>query len=311
MKRLKIIYMGTPEFSVPILEALIDHHDVVLVVTQPDKAIGRDQQIKYPPIKEIALKHGIEVFQPNKLKDQWKPLLSVKADYIITCAYGQIVPNEILEKYKNHCINIHASLLPKYRGGAPIHRAIMHGEFETGITIMEMVERLDAGDIIASKAIEITDYDNVGTIHDKLSLLGRDFILEILPNIDNLPRIKQDEVDATFAFNIDRKAEHIDFSKSKRDVYNKIRGLNPWPVAHTIFGNKEMKVYEAYMKENRYYDKVDGEVVAIYEDGIGVKVKDGEIVLTKIRPEGKNTMTVKDYLNGIEDKQSLIGKVFM
>lgn len=311
MKQLKIIFMGTPDFAVPVLEALNDHHNVILAVTQPDKPIGRDKEIHSNPIKRFALKHDIEVFQPVNLKDQFKTLLTMKADYIITCAYGQMVPNEILDKYKNRCINIHASLLPKYRGGAPIHRAIMMGEFETGITIMEMVERLDAGDMIVQKTIEITDYDNVGTMHDKLSLLAKQLIIEVLPGLHKMPRTRQDEVGATFAFNIDRKAEHINFDKPKRTVYNHIRGLNPWPIGYAMFGNKEMKIYESYMKENRYYDKVPGEVVEIYTDGIGVNTHDGEIVLTKIQVEGKKIMDVKDYLNGIEDKQSLIGKVFM
>ena len=308
MKRLKIIFLGTPEFSVPILQSLIDHHDVILVVTKPDKAVGRGLQVRFSPIKELALKHDIEVFQPVKLRDQWKPIVALKPDYVITCAFGQLVPNEILNKFPHRCINIHASLLPKYRGGAPIHRAIMQGEFETGISIMEMVERLDAGDYMAQRSIPISDYDTVGTMHDKLSELGRQLILDVLPDLHKMPRIMQEEVNATFAFNIDRKAEHLDFGKTKREVYNHIRGLNPWPVAYMVLGNKEIKVYEAYIKNENHYGKVEGEIVAIYPDGIGVKVRDGEIVLTKIKPEGKSAMAVKDYLNGV-DKQSLIGKV--
>jgi len=311
MKRLKIVFMGTPSFSVPVLESLIDHHEVILVVTQPDKEIGRDREMQYPPVKEVALKHGIEVFQPVALKDNWKSIINLKPNYIITCAYGQMVPSELLDKYPHHCINVHASLLPKYRGGAPIHRAIMRGEYETGITIMEMVERMDAGDIIAQRSIEITDYDNVGTMHDKLSLVAKDLLIDVLPTIDSMPRKRQNEVEVTNAFTINRKDEHISFDNPKRGIYNHIRGLNPWPVGYALLSNKEIKIYESYMKEGQHYDKVPGEIIEIYEDGIGVNTRDGEIVLTVIQPEGKKKMTVKDYLNGIENKQSLIGKVFM
>lgn len=310
MKRLKIIFMGTPTFSIPILEGLIDNHDVILVVTQPDKVVGRDKKLHHTYVKKIALKHGVEVFQPVNLKKECKWIIDLKPDYIITCAYGQIIPNEILEAFPHRCINVHASLLPKYRGGAPIHRAIMRGEYETGITIMEMVSRLDAGDIIAQSKIAITDYDNAGTMHEKLSILGRDFLLEILPNIDNMPRTRQNEIESTNAFNITREDEHLNFDTAKRGVYNYIRGLYPWPQAYALLNNKEIKILESYIKDDMHYDKVSGEIVAIYPDGIGVNTRDGEIVITKVKPEGKGEMLVKDYLNGLNDKQKLIGKVF-
>lgn len=310
MENIKIVFMGTPMFSVPILEGLIDNYNVVGVVTQPDKIVGKNKKTSFTPVKECALKHNIKVFQPDKIKNDFKNVLDLHPDIIITCAYGQMIPNEILEYPKYGCINVHASLLPKLRGGAPIHHAIIDGYDKTGVTIMYMVQKMDAGDIISSKEIKINEDDNVGKLHDKLSLLGKELLLETLPNIisGNISRTPQNEEKVTYAWNIKREEEIIDFNKTSRQVFNHIRGLNPFPGAYSILDGKVLKIYEAKIGNSK--GKIPGEIIKIYKDGIGVSTLDGEIILTQIKPFGKKLMSVKDYLNGIKDKENLIGKRF-
>ena len=216
---MKVIFMGTPDFAVPVLEGLIENYEVILVVSQPDKKVGRKQELKNTPIKEVALKHNIPVFQPIKIREDYDEIIKLNPDIIVTCAYGQIIPKVILDCPKLGCINVHASLLPKLRGGAPIHKAIIDGYKTTGITIMYMDVKMDDGDIISQKEIEILDSDNLESLHDKLSVLGKELLLETLPSIINgtNERIKQDEAEVTFAYNIKREEEHIDFNKSTRE----------------------------------------------------------------------------------------------
>jgi methionyl-tRNA formyltransferase len=307
MKDLKVVFMGTPGFSVPLLKALIENCTVVGVVCQPD----RDDN-KLPPTKEIALQYNIPVFQPEKIRDNYQAVIDFHADIIITCAYGQIIPKAILDTPRFGCINVHASLLPKLRGGAPIHHAIINGYSKTGITIMFMNERMDAGNIISQKEIEILPTDNVGILHDRLSLLGRDFMLETLPDIisGNINPIKQNEMDATFAPTIKRENEHIDFSKSSYATHNLIRGLNPWPGAYCMLENKILKVWDSRVSYEVYPTNFNGEIVRLYEDGIGVKDENGEIILTEVQLEGHKRMSTKDFLNGLKNRDLLIGKIF-
>ncbi len=311
MKKIKVVFMGTPLFCIPILEGLIENYDVMGVVTQPDKEIGRHKEIKYSPVKELALKNNIQVFQPPKIRKDFAPIIALNPDLIVTCAYGQIVPKELLDFPKYGCINVHASLLPKYRGGAPIHRAIMGGEEKTGITIMFMDEHMDTGDIIATSEVLIDDKDTVGTLHDKLSILGRDLLLETIPNIINnkINPIHQDDNEASYAPIIKREDELLDFNKPAFAIYNQIRGLNPFPGSYAVLDGKSIKIYAATIKDNIYTTKKNGEIVRIYPDGLGVSTSDMEIILTEIQIEGKRKMTVKEYLNGI-NKEELIGKVF-
>lgn len=311
-KEVKIVFMGTPEFAVPILEGLIEKYNVRAVVTQPDKQVGRNGKIAFSPIKEKALDNTILVLQPNKIKDEIDSIIALKPTLIITCAYGQILPRELLVYPTYGCINVHASLLPKLRGGAPIHHAIIDGYKKTGVTIMHMSPRMDEGDMIAQTEIDIKDTDTANTLHDKLKILGRDLLLEVLPSIidKSSSRIKQDENDVTYGFNITRADEKLDFNKNTRQVYNKIRGLNSWPGAYTTFMSKIIKVWECYITENSYPDKINGQITNIYSDGIGVKVSNGEVVFTVIQPEGKNKMKASDYVNGLKDKNILIGKIF-
>ena len=308
---MRIVFMGTPDFSVPVLEGLIENYNVVGVVSQPDKEVGRKRILTPTPTKEVALKHNIPVIQPIKIRKEYQEVLDLKPDLIVTCAYGQIIPKEILDCPKLGCINVHGSLLPKLRGGAPIHHAIIDGYDETGITIMYMDEAMDSGDIISQRSIKIEDSDTVGILWDKMSLLGRDLLLETLPSIINgtNDRIKQDESLVTFGLNIKREEEHIDFNKSSREVFNQIRGLNPWPSANAILDDQEMKIYSSIIGDRTFNNKSNGEICDVTKKGISVKTLDGEIILTDIKPFGKKRMDAYSYVNGV-GKDNLIGKVF-
>ena len=310
-EELRIVFMGTPDFAVPILEGLIKNYKVKAVVTQPDKPVGRGGKIAKSPIKLLAEKHMILVEQPENIKDDWQSIISFHPNLIITCAYGQIIPRELLVYPKYGCINVHASLLPKLRGGAPIHRAIINGHKKTGITIMYMSPKMDQGDMIAQEEIEILDNDTAETLHDKLSIIGRDLLLDTIPKIidGTALRIKQNEDEATYGYNISKEDEKIDFNKNRKQIYNQIRGLNSWPGAYCMFEGKRLKVWESKIGDGNYSNLINGQIVKIYNDGIGVKVENGEIILTVIQPEGKSKMKVSDYLNGIKNKEEMIGKI--
>ena len=307
---MKVVFMGTPDFSVPVLQSLIDNYEVVGVVSQPDKKVGRHLELKNTPIKELALKYNIPVFQPEKIKLDYQFILDLNPDIIITCAYGQIIPKEILDYPRLGCINVHASLLPKYRGGAPIHWSIINGDKKTGITIMYMDVGMDTGDIISQEEIEILDSDNLESIHDKLSMLGAELLINTLPSIidGTNDRLKQDESKVTFAYNIKREEEHIDFNKTSREVFNLIRGLSPIPSSNAIIFGEEMKILESKIGMNTY-SGVCGEIVDIIKEGIVVKTIDGSIILTRIKPFGKKLMDATSYVNGI-GRNKLIGEVF-
>ncbi len=310
-KKLRIVFMGTPEFSVPVLEGLIENYQVVGVVTQPDKEVGRHHEIKPTPVKEVALKNNILVLQPQRIKKEYQEILGLNADLIVTCAYGQMIPKEILDAPKYGCINVHASLLPKLRGGAPIHRAIINNETRTGITIMYMVEKMDAGDILAQEETPIFKEDNVGILHDRLSKMGAKLLIETIPDLINgkIKPIPQKEEEVTYAWNIKREEEKIDFNQRTIDIYNQIRGLNPWPGGYALLEGKVVKIYEARISDSFFTTKKNGEIGKIYEDGIGVSTKDGEIIITKLQPSGKRKMLAKEYLNGVHE-EDLLGKVF-
>ena len=306
----KVVFMGTPDFSVPILKGLIDNYNVVGVVTQPDKEVGRKQEIAFSPIKKLAIENNITVVQPVKVRIDYQEVLDLEPDIIVTCAYGQIIPKEILDYPKYGCINVHASLLPKLRGGAPIHRAIMNGETKTGITIMYMDEGMDTGDIISMEEVEIPNDMCVGELHDILSELGSKLLLKTLPSIldGTCNRIKQNNDEATIGRIIKREDEYLDFNDSTKNIYNKIRGLSPYPSSYSTLDGKIFKFYNSRVGESKKSGEC-GEIINIYKDGIGVKTEDGEIILTDIKPEGKKRMDVTSYLNGV-DKEGLIGKIF-
>ncbi len=306
MKDLSVIFMGTPDFSVPVLNSLIANTKVILVVTKIDQKVGRHQEISFSPIKKVALENNIPLFQPIKIKEDYQVILDLKPDIIITCAYGQIIPKAVLDCPKYGCINVHASLLPKYRGGAPIHHAILNGEEKTGITIMYMNEGMDTGDIIVKEETPILDNDNVGSLFDKLSILGSNLLIKTLPSIidGSCSRIKQDDTLATYAPTLKRADEKLDFGKTTLEVFNKVRGLNPWPLSYMILNGEETKVLECE-KSYENFGKHPGEVTRVLKDKIGIKTLDGEILITKIKPYGKKAMLVKDYLNGLKDKTKI------
>lgn len=309
MKDKKVIFMGTPDFAVPVLKKLIENTNVILVVTQPDKKVGRHQEVISTPIKKVALENNIPVFQPEKIKEDYQIILDKKPDIIITCAYGQIIPSVLLETPEYKAVNVHASLLPKLRGGAPLHKSIIYGYEETGITIMYMSEKMDAGDIIEQESIKITDEDNVGSIHDKLSIIGADLLIKTLPSIFSKTnkRIKQNESEVTYAYNVTREEEKIDFNKTAREVFNQIRGLYPYPVAYTSLNENIIKITKSKLSSST--EGNIGEITSITKEGITVKCKDQSIIITKLKPSGKKEMDATSFVNGY-GKEKLLGEYF-
>lgn len=300
----KLIFMGTPDFAATVLEGLLDdaNYDVLAVVTQPDRAVGRKKEIKMTPVKEVALAHNLPVYQPEKMSgsDEMAELMTLGADGIVTAAFGQFLPTKLLDSV-DFAVNVHASLLPKYRGGAPIHYAIINGDKEAGVTIMEMVKKMDAGDMIAKASTPITDEDNVGTMFEKLAVIGRDLLLKTLPDYiaGNIKPEPQDESKATFSPNITPEEERIDWNKSAREVFNHIRGLYPWPVAHTLLDGKRFKIYEASLAEGQGQP---GQIIEKGKKTLVVATGDGAISLKTVQSAGKPRMSVVDFLNGVGRK---------
>lgn len=295
--------MGTPDFSVGVLERLInDGYEIVGVVTQPDRPVGRKRILTPPPVKVTAEKHGIPVLQPEKIRvdSEVDKVLALNPDLIVTAAFGQILPNRLLEAPKYGCINVHASLLPELRGGAPIHYAIMQGKAKTGVTIMYMVEKLDAGDMLSKVEVPIEETDHTGSLHDKLSKAGAQLVSETIPKLLNgeITPIKQNEEDATFAFNIKREQELIDWTKEGEAIYNHIRGLHPWPVAYTLLNGTVLKVWWGEKVKNAKQG-IAGEVLDIEKDGFVVKTgNDTAIKITDLQLAGKKRMTAEQMLRG-------------
>ncbi|WP_346235547.1 methionyl-tRNA formyltransferase [Lysinibacillus telephonicus] len=305
-----VVFMGTPAFSVPILRMVHEEgYEVLAVVTQPDRPVGRKRVLTPPPVKDEAIRLGLHVIQPEKLRDssELDEILSLNPDIIITAAFGQILPKKLLDAPRLGCINVHASLLPKYRGGAPIHQAILDGEEKTGVTIMYMAEKLDAGDIISQREIAIEETDDTGSMFDKLSILGRDLLKDTLPLIveGKNERLKQDETKATFAHNISREQERIDWSKDARTVFNQVRGLSPWPTAYTTFQGDNVKVWAAKMGLTST-NAEPGEVIKINKDSFEVAAGDGKsIAILELQPAGKKRMTAEEYLRGTGSKLAI------
>jgi methionyl-tRNA formyltransferase len=299
----RVVFMGTPDFSVPVLRRLIeDGYDVIAVVTQPDRPVGRKRILTPPPVKAEALKHNIPVYQPEKIRQsqELEQILDLKPDLIVTAAFGQILPKQLLVAPKYGCINVHASLLPELRGGAPIHYAIIQGKQKTGITIMYMVEKLDAGDILTQVEVPVTETDTVGTLHDKMSVAGADLLSVTVPKLLNgeITPIPQNDDEATFAWNIKREQEKIDWSKKGKDIYNQIRGMNPWPVAYTTFDGAVMKVW-ASEKTSHTGSQEPGTIINLEEDSLVVATGDETAIkITELQPAGKKRMDAKQFLLG-------------
>lgn len=307
----KIIFMGTPDFSVSVLRRILtDGYEVIAVVTQPDRPVGRKRVMTAPPVKVEAEKHGIPVFQPEKIRreEELEPILDLKPDLVVTAAFGQILPKALLDAPPFGCINVHASLLPELRGGAPIHYSIIQGKTETGITIMYMAEKLDAGDIISKVVVPIDERDTVGTLHDKLSEAGSNLLSETLPKIlsREIEVIPQNDSEATFAPNIKREQERIDWSKPGEVIYNQIRGLNPWPVAYTELEGDVLKVWWGE-KFSTDVQTEPGTIISLEDDGLVVGTgNQTAIKITELQPSGKKKMTGEQFLRGANNQ--ILGK---
>ncbi|MEG0592898.1 MAG: methionyl-tRNA formyltransferase [Coprobacillus sp.] len=306
MDNKRIVFMGTATFSLEVLKMLIEEkYNVVGVVSQPDRYVGRKKVLTMPDVKVEALKHDIQVIQPQRIKEDYQAVLDLKPDLIITAAYGQIIPKIILDAPSLGCVNVHASLLPMYRGGAPVHQAIIDGQEKTGVTIMYMVAKMDAGNIISQVETKIEETDTLGILYDRLSVIGAKLLKETLPSIieGTNQSIVQDESLITYAPTLSRDDERIDWSLTARDIFNKVRGMDPWPGSYTTYEGKTVKIWcgrahncENAVKHHAHQD--NGTVVKIFKDAIGVKVNDGVFLITEFQLEGKKRMSVKDYLNG-------------
>ncbi|WP_188647611.1 methionyl-tRNA formyltransferase [Marinithermofilum abyssi] len=294
--------MGTPDFAVPSLHMLMDKgYEVVGVITQPDRPVGRKRVLTPPPVKVAAEKMGLPVFQPERLREPEAVarFLAMKPDLVVTAAYGQLLPEEVLRAPKHGCINVHASLLPKYRGGAPIHHALINGEKETGVTIMYMVKELDAGDILSQQAIPITDEDDVGTLHDRLAKVGADLLAKTLPPLleGTIQPIPQNPAEVTYAPNIRREDEKIDWTRPARDLFNQVRGLRPWPVAFTLWKGKPLKIWRALVLETETMEP-PGTVLRVDEAGVVVAAGENALLIKELQPAGKKRMTADQFARG-------------
>lgn len=299
---MNIIFMGTPEFSVPSLKRLIEEHTVSAVFTQPDRPKGRGNKISISPIKEEALKNNIPVFQPVKIKNDSESIDIIRKlnpDFIIVVAFGQILPKDILEIPKYGCINLHASLLPKYRGAAPINWAIINGESKSGNTTMLMDVGLDTGDMLLKSEVEIDDKMNAGNLHDILMKDGAELLIKTIKGIseEKITPQKQDHSKSCYAPMLDKVVSKIEWNNESKVILNKIRGLNPRASALTNYKNTTVKIYEAIISNNKS-DKMPGTILEVSKDGIEVSTKDGGIIITKIQFPGGKPMTTGEYIRG-------------
>lgn len=306
---MKVCFMGSMDFAVPILEGLNEVFEVALVVTQPDKPVGRKQILTATKVKQKALELGLKLFQPKNIKEDYEEITSLKLDYIVVAAYGQMIPEIVLSHAFYRAINVHASLLPKYRGGSPMHRAIQYGDSETGVSIMFMAQKMDSGDVLSQRSMEIETDDNVGTLEKKLGVIGRDLLLETLGNITNIVPQKQDINDVTFAYNIKSKEEKISFHKSAKEINNHVRGFNPWPLTYCVIDNKKIKLYEVEHFENTS-DGLPGEIIRIDKHGVYIQTGHGLLNLQKIQLQGKKVMDISDFMNGVGKTLFTVGKMF-
>lgn len=302
----KIVFMGTPAFAATVLEGLIASkaYEILAVVTQPDRAVGRKKEIRMTPVKEVALANNLAVYQPEKLSgsQEMADLLALGADGIITAAYGQFLPSKLLDRME-FALNVHASLLPKYRGGAPIHHALINGDDKAGVTIMEMVKEMDAGDMVAQASLPILDKDNVGSLFEKLAVLGRDLLLEALPDYlaGKLQPQPQDPDQVSFSPNITPEQERLDWNKSARALFNQIRGMYPWPVAHTLLNGQRFKIHQAQPLELEGQGQ-PGQIIEKTKKTLVVATGQGALSLIEVQPSGKPKMNITDFLNGSGQK---------
>lgn len=299
---MRVVFMGTPDFSVGTLEAIVEAgHEVVGVVTQPDKPKGRGKNMQFTPVKEKALEYNLPVYQPLRAREESfiEQLRGMQPDVIIVVAFGQILPKAILEMPKYGCINVHASLLPKYRGAAPIQWAVIDGEKESGVTTMQMNEGIDTGDILKKKVITLDEKETGGSLFDKLADAGAKLLIDTLEEVEKgtITRTKQNDAEATHAKMLDKTLGEIDFTKSAEEIERLIRGLNPWPSAYTGLGGKTLKIWDANVVDKEVEGQ-PGEIVEITKENIYVKTGKGLLELEEVQLEGKKRMGADAFLRG-------------
>ncbi|EDS77332.1 methionyl-tRNA formyltransferase [Clostridium botulinum C str. Eklund] len=299
---MKIVFMGTPEFAVPALKSMIENFNVEGVFTQPDRPKGRGKKLAMSPVKEVALENNIEVYQPINLRkepDFIEKLKRIQPDFIIVVAYGQILPKEVLEIPKYACINLHASLLPKYRGAAPLNWAIINGEKKSGNTTMLMDVGLDTGDMLMTQEVDINDDMTAGELHDLLMTQGGDLLVDTINKMvsGEITPIKQDDSKTCYASMLDKEMACIDWNKSVTEIHNLIRGLNPWPVAYTHYNDKVMKIYKSRVL-NENSKKTPGTVIDVSSEGIKVACNGGVLLVEEIQFPGKKSLKVEQYIRG-------------
>ena len=307
---MKIVFMGTPDFAACSLRSLIEAgHDIIAVVTQPDRPKGRGKEMAISPVKELALEHNIKVLQPTRIKNDdefYNTLKQLNPDCIVVAAFGQMLPKRILDLPELGCINVHASLLPKYRGAAPIQWVVINGEKEAGVTIMHMDVGCDTGDMIMKDQITLDEKETGGSLHDKLAILGGNLIVKALPMIENktAPRIPQDETQSTYFGMFKKQDGKIDFSKSASSIERLIRGLNPWPSAYTTIGKKGLKLWQAEVIDGEV-KAAFGEILEVTKDSIVVQTGEGYLAITELQLEGKKRMPVEAFVHGFEVKTGM------
>lgn len=301
MNNLKIVFMGTPDFAVPCLKTLNENYEVIAVITQPDRPKGRGQKLTPSPIKEYALEHNLTVLQPEKIKtsETEEQLKKLAPDLIVVVAFGQILSKAILDIPQLGCINVHASLLPKYRGAAPIHWSIINGETKTGITTMYMDVGLDTGDMILKEEVSISAKMNTGELHDTLMNIGAKTLLQTIKQIaeGSVVRNKQNDVEASYAPLLTKELERINWLLPAQEIYNLVRGLNPWPVAFSIFKGKKLKIWQTKVIDNVTIGEI-GTVLSLTETGFTVQTGKGILEILELQPESKRKMTAKDFVCG-------------
>lgn len=307
---MKVIFMGTPDFSTGVLESIIEAgHEVTAVVTQPDKPKGRGHEMQFTPVKETALKYGLTVLQPKRVKapEVIEELEKIPADIIVVVAFGQIIPKSILEMKKFGCINVHASLLPAYRGAAPIQWAVVDGLKETGVTIMQMDEGLDTGDMLTKVVVPLNEKETGGSLFGKLSIAGAKLCVETMELIEKgeVTPEKQGETTTEYAKMITKDLGRIDFSKSAIEIERLIRGFNPWPSAYTKLGGKTLKIWAADVLEEEY-EGAAGEIIKVSKNEIYVKTGKGTLSLKEIQLEGKKRMTADAFLRGYQLESGML-----
>ena len=311
MEKERIIFMGTPAFAAFVLERLVrESVPIIAIVSQPDKPVGRKRELQFTPVKKIAVQHQIPVLQPKSLKNAISTITDLNPTLIITCAYGQMLPEEILNYPRNGCINVHASLLPKLRGGAPIHKAIMYGEEETGITIMKMAKKMDSGDIYLQKSIPIAIDDIMGDLHDKLKELAADLLISALADIISGKAVftSQEEEKATYAYNVSKDEEFVSFQRPYMEVYNHVRSLIPVPVGYAMLEGEKYKLHGVSLSDESTTG-ADGEVLGFTNNALAVALAGKVLYITEIQSEGKQKVSAKDFCNG--KGKEILGKRFL